>query len=291
MPLPASLTSLALLCVLSSALPAAGVTLPQNDTIVYLTPRDSVLLEIAADQQKYTRHVFTPRQTVYSLSRFYAQDIDQVYALNPALAESTPGVGDTVRVAVPNVAITRFRQGDFRRADYAPVCYRVPAGQTAYHIARTIFRMPVDTFYALNEMDSPALSVGQVVQVGWMDLAGAAEHIKPVTMNPLQRVNADNALRYKREVSAADRRELVRGVATYTPGTGDASGKLFALYDGARVGSVLRVTNPANKRVAYVEVIGRVPSGTRRERVEVVISGTAARVLGAPTGNFYVTIQ
>lgn len=279
---------------LSATLQAASIAIPRNDSTVYLTPRDSVMLEISDDKSwsKYTRHVFTARQTVYSLSRFYAQGIDEVYALNPYLATgSTPTIGDTVRVAVPNVAITRFRNDNFDRDRFAPVCYRVAPGQTAYHIARTIFRMPVDTFLVLNELESPALAVGQVVQVGWMDLSGAAAHIRPAAMDPLQRINVGNAERYRRSAVLSDRRELVRGVATYTPGTGDASGKLFALYDAAPIGSILRVGNPANNHVAYVEVIGSLPRGTRREHVDVVVSGTAARVLGASTGNFYVTIQ
>ena len=282
----------ATLCLLAAATPlrASSAALPQNDSIVYLRTVDSVMLEIDNAQRKYTRHVFTPRQTVYSLSRFYAQDIDQLYALNPALASAEPRIGDTVRVAVPNVAITRFRDSGFERADYAPVCYEVQPGETMYHIAKTVFRMPVDTLLALNGLKSSTLSVGQVVQVGWMELDGAADHIKPRELSPLQRVNSANYARYKQKV-AADRRELVRGVASYTPGSGDASGKLFALYNDAPVGSYLRIGNAANKRVAYVEVIGRLPSGVRRDRVDVVISGTAAKVLAAGAGNFYVTIQ
>ena len=269
----------------------AGVALPQNDTVVYLTVRDSVLLEIAPDRRKYTRHVVTPRQTIYSLSRFYAQDIDQVYALNPGLADGTLDIGDTVRVAVPNVAITRFRDSGFRRADYAPVYYAVAPGETMYHVAKTVFRMPVDTLLALNGLTGHDLRVGQLLQVGWMSVGGAAKHIKPRALSPLQRENAANAAVYKQEASAAARRELTRGVATYTPGSGDVSGKLFALYNGAPVGSILRIGNTANKRVAYARVIGRLPDNARRERIDIAVSGTTARVLGQSGGNFYVTIQ
>ena len=286
------LPSLALFLAASSvpAL-ASAVALPQNDTVVYLASRDSVLLEIAPDHRKYTRHVITPKQTVYSLSRFYAQDIDQVYALNPRLADGTLDIGDTVRVGVPNVAITRFRDSGFRAEDYAGVYYVVRPGETMYHVAKTVFRMPVDTLLALNGLRTPDLSVGQVLQVGWMSLSGAARHIKPRELSPLQRTNARNAQAYRAQSSASDRRELVRGVATFTPGSGDASGKLFALYSGAPVGSYLRIGNPANKHAAYVRVIGKLPANVRRERVDVVVSGTAARLLGASGGNFYVTIQ
>lgn len=288
---PRSRASIALLLALPAALAASPMALPPNDTVVYLTPRDSVLLEIAPDHRKYTRHVVTPRQTVYSLSRFYAQDIDQVYALNPALADGQFGIGDTVRVAVPNVAITRFRGGDFRRGDYAGVYYRVGPGETMYHVAKTIFRMPVDTLLALNRLTSADLRVGQVLQVGWMSLDGAAAHIRPRALTPLQRENAANAAAYRRAATPAAKRELTRGVATFTPGTGDASGKLFALYSGAPVGSYLRIGNTSDERVAYVRVIGKLPGNVRRDRVDVVVSGTVARLLGREGGNFYVTIQ
>ena len=43
--------------------------------------------------------------------------------------------------------------------------------------------------------------------------------------------------------------------------------------------------------MAYARVIGRLPADVRRERVDVVVSGTTARLLGQSGGNFYVTIQ
>ena len=275
----------------AAATTVAQAPLAVSDSVTYLTVRDSVMLEIAPDQRKYTRHVFTPRQTVYSLSRFYAQDIDQVYALNPSLATVTPSIGDTVRVAVPNVAITRFRDSGFRQNEFAPVCYRIAPGETMYHVARTVFRMPVDTLLALNHLSSPDLSVGQVIQVGWMSLSGAARFIKPVELTPLQRVNAANAARYAAQAHGRAKAELRRGVATFTPGTGDASGQLFALYNDAPVGSYLRVGHAADERAAYVRIIGRLPANIRRDKVNVVVSGTAAKLLGAATQNFYVTIQ
>ena len=263
--------------------------MPPTDSVQYLRLRDTVMLEIASDKSKYTRHVFEPRQTVYSLSRFYAQDIDQVYALNPALATRPPAIGEAVKVAVPNVAITRFRDESFSRWRHARVCYRVQPGETMYHIAKTVFRMPVDTLMALNSLKTVDLRPGQVLQVGWMSLDGAGARVRPREMNPLKRVNTSNSAAYVRQTGA--RPPLRRGVATWTPGTGDASGQLFALYAGAPAGTILKVSNTSNHASAYVRVIGSPPDNVSSEHVDILLSGTAARVLGANERNFYVTIE
>ncbi len=261
-----------------------------TDSVTYLGIYDTVMLEIAADQSKFTTHVFAPRQTVYSLSRFYAQDIDQVYSLNPELADRAPRVGEAVKIGVPNVAITRFRGPGFHRWKYAKVYYKVRPGETMYHIARTVFRMPVDTLLALNALASNSLASGQCLQVGWMSLSGSAQQIKPIAIAPLQSVNSRNASAYAAQ-GAPTLPQIHRGVATYTPGSGDASGQLFALYNGAPTGSLLRVGNSKTQRHAYVRVIGSLPENVRRDKVDIVVSGTAAKVLGASDRNFYVTIQ
>ena len=277
------------LALLSTTLVAAAS--PTGDSLRYLTPRDSVVLEIDADQRKYTTHTFAPKQTVYSLGRFYAQDIDQIYALNPELASAPPAIGQRVRVAVPNVAIVRFRRPGFRRAAYAPVYYAVQPGQTADYVAKSVFRMPVDTLLSVNGLESHTLSPGQLLQVGWIPVDGAAVNREPVELAPLQRVNLRNQGRYRAQDSTAvgPRR---RGVASWVPGTGEVSGQLFALYGGVAPGTYLKLVNTANGRSAYVKVIGApTDEEVRRERIDLTVSATAARLLGAGRSNFYATIE
>ena len=286
-------TALACLAFVGSAplaLALAGPVSP-GDSSHYLTPADTVVLEIDRAQRKYTTHVFAPKQTVYSLGRFYGQDLDELYALNPELAEAPPGIGQAVRVGVPNLAIVRFRGPRFERAAYAPVCYAVRPGETAYHIAKTVFRMPVDTLLAVNGLAGPALAPGQLLQVGWMPVAGATVPRGPARPGPLQRVNHANYERYRAQDSTATGPRR-RGVASWVPGTGEVSGQLFALYGGVAPGTYLKLVNPANERFAYVRVIGApTEEDVRRERVDLTVSATAARLLGAGRSNFYVTIE
>ena len=269
---------------------ATSVTPPRASAAPppYLSAADTVWLDIAPDRRKYTVHTFAPGQTVYSLANFYAQDIAQLYALNPALAEAAPRVGDQVRVEVPNITITRFRGPAFRRDQFAPICYRVPPGQTAYHIARTVFHMPVDTLLSLSGRSDTELQPDDVLQVGWMQVGGAGARVPTLGRSPLQKESMRNAAYYREQTTAMSPR---RGVASWTAGSGDASGKLFALTDVSTPGSYLRVTNQSNGRTVYVEVIGTLPTGIRKERIDLQLSGTAARLLEARQSNFYVLIE
>ena len=259
-----------------------------GDSLAYLSPADTVFIEIAPDQTKYTTHTFAPRQTVYSLSRFYAQDIDQLYRLNPELRQGEPTIGQQVRIAVPNVAIRRYRGEDFDKSAYSPLCYRIRPGETMYGIAKTIFRMPVDTLMAVNGLASHALTPGQVVQVGWIPVAGAGDLVRKRPLDPLQKVNYANYLKYEKQATPRSER---RGVASWTEGTGEASGRLYALSSEYPAGSIVKLTNPANRQFAYVEIIGKLASNVRKASVDIRVSGTAARLLGAESGNFYVVME
>ena len=267
---------------------AAVAAQATGDSLSYLTPQDTVMLEIAPDQSKFTTHTFAPKQTLYSLSRFYAQDIDQIYGLNPELSSRAPDIGEVVRIAVPNKTITRFREDGFERSKYAPICYEVRKGETMYNVAKRVFRMPVDTLLAVNGLKSTVLSPGQILQVGWMSISGSATKIKKRELSPLQRKSYANFKMYKLQGST---KQAIRGVASWTPGTGEASGSLFALYNGARPGSYLKVTNPTNNKYAFVRVIGKPSQNSRKEQIDIQLSGTTARLLGVSKGNFYVMIE
>lgn len=259
-----------------------------NDSLRYLRATDTVMLEIERDLTKYTYHTFSPQQTVYALGRFYGQDVGEVLRWNPELAQAPASIGQRVRIPVPNRAITRFRGADWQRDSYAPVCYTVRPGETMFHVAKRVFRMPVDTLLAVNRLADHTLQPGQVLQVGWMALGGTPPlPDRAREMSPLERVNLANGRAHARQPARKPR----TGAASWTPGTGEAGLRLFALTDWAPRGSYLRVANSANGRVAYVRVLGPAPDAVRRERVDVHLSATAAQLLGAGSGNFYVTVE
>ena len=157
-----------------------------------------------------------------------------------------------------------------------------------YNVAKRIFRMPVDTLLSVNGLTSTVLSPGQVLQVGWMSTDGSSSKIKKREMSPLQRKSYANFKAYEIQSS---QRSSKRGVASWSPGTGEASGTLFALYNGAQPGTYLKVTNTANNKYAYVRVIGKPSHNSRQEQIDIQVSGTVARLLGVSKGNFYVVIE
>ena len=66
---------------------------------------------------------------------------------------------------------------------------------------------------------------------------------------------------------------------------------LYALHRYAPVNSVIAVTNPMKKRTVYVKVIGRMPDTVYSDNIIVVVSSTAASMLGAKDAKFYVQVR
>lgn len=259
------------------------------DEVIYLNSQDTVLIDIDEDKRKFTKYTLKPQQTLYSLSRFFAQDISMLYSLNPELRHQQPQIGQELIIEVPNSAIVRFRTNDFKRKNFAPIYYTIKPGETMYKIAKNIFGMSVDTLTSLNSLEGTGLSIGQKVQVGWTPIKGSAHRIKKTAYNPLKSRNQRNYIKYKRQNQVGTYR---RGVASWSKGSGEASGKLFALINNIPIGEYVKVKNLSNNKIAYVEVIGSLPTNTIREKVDIQISSTAARILGVRNpGNFYVILE
>ena len=70
-------------------------------------------------------------------------------------------------------------------------------------------------------------------------------------------------------------------------GKGD---NLYALHKTASIGTVLRVTNPLNKRTIYVKVVGKLQGAGYPYDTMVVLSPAVARALAGINRSFRVDI-
>ena len=66
---------------------------------------------------------------------------------------------------------------------------------------------------------------------------------------------------------------------------------LYALHRTAKIGSVIKVTNPLNRRVLYVKVLDRLQRAAQPYNVKIVLSPTAAVALGAVDSKFKVNLE
>lgn len=261
-----------------------------GDSLHYLTLKDSVYLEFAAYQEKVFYHYMAPKQTLYSLANFYGLNIDEIYYYNPEVKGNNISVGTKIKIPIPNKSIIRFKNENFDANKHVPIFYKVKKGDTIFNLAKRVFKMPIDTVMVRNNLSSFTLSLDQILQLGWMSVDGIPESNRRFRGHPIWKKNETMRRKYNqhREIK---KEYTQRGVAFWQKQNGTQESKLYALHRNAPINSVIAVTNPMKKRTVYVKVIGRMPNSVYNDNVKVVVSSTAARMLGAKDAKFYVQIR
>lgn len=257
-----------------------------GDSLHYLIPGDTVFLMSNDYGDKYLLHQMEPKQTLYSLAKFYGLSVGGLYYSNPGLRDASIRVGQVIRVPIPNRAIRRYQGEDFNRMEYVPVFYRVKRGDTMYRIAKTYFRMPIEELSARNQLAETGLKTGQLLHVGWMNIHGIPEDTRVGSGGPTAQRNQAMKEKYLGECRGREYEES--GVAHWVNGNETAG--LYALHRQARQNGIISVTNPWNNRTIYVKVIGNMSNRAYEDNIKVVLSPMAARLLGAVDPRFYVKV-
>lgn len=257
-----------------------------GDSLRYLTLEDTVFVMTNNYGDKYLLHQMEPKQTLYSLAKFYGMSIEGLYYYNQGLRNHSIRVGQTIRVPIPNRAIRRYQGEGFSPYEYIPVYYRVKKGDTMYSIAKKFFRMEIAELMMRNQLVSSELKSNQILHVGWMNINGIKEDIRSDAGGPTaQRNQAMKALYLS---GCGGRERLESGVAHWFKNS-DETG-LYALHRKARKNSIIGILNPMNGRTVYVKTIGKVSDRAYEQNVKVVLSPMAARLLGAVDERFHIKV-
>lgn len=260
-----------------------------GDSTRYLTLKDTVFLQIDAAGEKIFEHKMERKQTLFSLAQFYGLSVEELYFYNPELKERSISPGQGVLVPIPNRAIIRYKDENFKAWKFAPVYYIVKKGDTMFRIAKVHFRMPVEEVMQRNGLQTETLKVGQCLHMGWISLDGVPEEYHSDAGNPLARKNGALLKLFVREQGDRKVKEH-QGVAYWQTNSKEDS-DLYALHREARINSIISVTNPMNQAVMYAKVIGRIPDTAYGSDVVVVLSPMAAKALGARDPRFFVKVK
>jgi len=279
---------------LAGILPSLSVYLSAQtgDSLNYLTAKDTILLSVGPYGSKYFYHALAPGQTLFSLARFYGLSLQELYAFNPQLEVRSVSVGDPVRIPIPNRAILRFKTDEIDPATHVPVYYLVRKGDTMYRLARSYFELPMDTL--LNRaglMSHEGLRPGQQIHIGWMSQGGISADMRSgLHTNPYAAANAQMAQQFFRQLEQGKQASVSKGAAHWEKSKPEGQA-FFAMHDTAPLQSIIEVKNPMNGLKVYVKVLCRIPDTLYDEGVEVVLSPTAAKALGAINPRFFVHVK
>ncbi len=260
-----------------------------GDSLQYLIPSDTIMLHVGQFEEKYFEHIMEPKQTLYSLARFYGLSVEELYYFNPGLKNGNVPIGMAVRVPIPNLAIKRYQNPGFAPGEHVPVYYIVKKGDTMFRISKVYFRMPIEELMMRNHMADHTLKTGQQLHVGWLSIHGVPDSLRQHAGGPMARRIA--ALKKIYQYEMAGKKELEgQGVAFWKKDSGKDS-DLYAMHRSAEINSILQITNPMTRRTIYAQVVGKIPETAYRNDVVVVVSPLAAKLLGAIDARFFVKVK
>lgn len=272
------LTTLILLPLFAAAQKTTPLT-------VGLTTKDSVFFTINSDGEKILQHVVKPKQTLFSMGKFYGIGLEELYNYNPEFRTSPDlSIGQIVKIPIPNAAISRYKGDGFDAKKSAKLFYTVKSGETLFNLCKRQFRMPVDSIIKRNKLASTTITVGQILHMGWISTDGikaADRGGKVAEPSSLKGDFEKNAKKLKVKTAS--------GTALWQKDANE-KGDFYVLHRTAKIGTSMHVTNAANGKIVYAKVIGRVPTSSEKN-TEIVLSPAAAKAVNALDARFLVNIK
>ncbi len=257
------------------------------DPLTYLTAKDTLFITLdETTGEKIFEHHIAPKQTLYSLARFYGLNEEELYPYNPKLKSNIVGIGQIVRVPIPNAAIKRFKGADFKKWEYAPIMIMVKKGDNLFKIARTMFHMPVDSVVKWNNLPNTNIKPGQVLQIGWMSLDGVPDEIRNARRGAVDVRSKMLSAYFEKQKKSVEE----RGAACWNA-KGNSKTDLYCLHRIAKVGSIVAVTSTMSNRTVYAKVIGKIPENAYGYETVVIVAPSVAKMLGAKDEKFFVKIR
>lgn len=249
--------------------------------------QDTIIIALGNQLQKFVYHTIEPKQTIYSIARFYGLRPNDIFDYNPKIGQKIVDVGEVIRIPIPNSAILRFKPNQSTGHEYIPLVYEVRNGETLYRIARKYFRMPVDSLRYRNGIPDYSIQPGQQLHIGWMNANGIPDSLQ-IYGNPLVKSNFLMEESFNDGVIRQTYTE--KGVAFWQKNT-DLEAGLYGLHNKAPLNSVMSVTNPMTNKTVYIKVIGRIPASAYRPEENLILSAQAAQLLGAKDARLFIKLR
>lgn len=285
-----------LLCYCATFSLARPIT---GDSTHCLTLEDTVFIKLGEYNQKLLQHTIEPKQTLYSLAKFYELSVEQLHNYNPALKESLPKVGQVISIPIPNRCIIRYREGVRNQSLLIPVFHVVGASETLYGLCKRTYRMGIDDIKQRNNLTDEALTVGQILQIGWMSIAGIPpsntmtwKDTTSTMDDPYLQITLQLQAIYNESKTGQAKERDHRGLAKVSESAFKRPG-FVAYHKYAPVNSIIRIHNPMAKKVVYALVIGRIPPSLQQWDTEVilVVPTFLGDVLGVVDPRFFAKVS
>lgn len=247
--------------------------------------------------RKIIIHELEAKETYYGLSRRYQVPVKEIIAANDNKALK---IGDTVRVpqeTVDNNGPTNPTSDNaLERTTSVPVlaegeytAYKVGKGETLFTIAKR-FIISVESIKRANGLTDDSLKDGTVLKIPNEELPPP-----PATLDEIIVHDADSGAANDTELEIPANKYGIRemsekGVGVWIDDLNKEGGSMLALHKTAPVGTVIKITNPMTQRTTFAKVVGKFADTAETKNAIIVISKSAASLIGVLDRRFQVEI-
>ncbi len=259
------------------------------------TVRDSIGVEYEGGR-KIIIHELEAKETYYGLSRRYQVPVKDIIAANDNKALK---IGDTVRIpqeAVDIATNSATNDSTLQQTVSVPVlaegeytAYKVGKGETLFTIAKR-FIISVESIKRANGLASDSVQAGTVLKIPHEELPPP-----PATVDEIIVHDTDSSASNSTELEIPANRYGIRemnekGVGVWIDDLNQEGGSMLALHKTAPVGTVIKITNPMTRRTTFAKVVGKFADTAETKNAIIVISKSAASLIGVLDRRFQVEI-
>lgn len=253
-------------------------------------------------------HKLDPKESYYSLGRKYNVNPAAIIDYNRSKALK---IGDLVKIPTQrpfiqsSTATTAPVQETISPEDF--IIYKVKPKETLFSIAKK-FNTSIDDIRKINNLRTSALSVGQTLKIRnttssiYSEATPAASIPVPVNESPTVPVNApaesntevsDLSTNTDRRLPAAryGLKEIKeKGIASWMEDENMDDSKMLALHPTAPIGTIIKITNPMTQKSTFAKVVGKFTENESNKGLIIIITKTAAELIGALDKRFQVNL-
>lgn len=238
-------------------------------------------------------HKITAKETYYALGRKYGVNPAAIIDFNRNKALD---IGTLVKVPTQRPFVDTKPMLTPQKEVWLK--HQVKPKETLYSLAKK-YNTTVDELKDINKLKINALTVGRVLKIRLISPAVATPAVTE-TQNTSTQTEAESSV-VTSSGSADEERKLPpakyglreikeKGVATWIEDESLDDGKMLALHPTAPVGTIIKITNPMSQKSTFAKVVGKFTENESNRGVIIIITKTAADLIGALDKRFQVNL-
>lgn len=264
-----------------------GIT--QSISNLFFQSGTSLNIDVLPENDVFYSHVYDKDVTIYSLAEIFQVSKDQLWNDSNLNPNKPINAGKIVVVNLPKERISSVKPKSDR---YFILKYNVRKGRTLYSLAIAA-NTTVAELMKINNKSTANISENEEIIIGYYD-AGK----RNVSQDAASEKNIDNKKVNATEIdtsstASSDKvtKYYVSDVIGYFQKHQGASRSAYVLHNEAKPGTFMDIYNPMFRKHTKAKVIGRIPPGTYKDDVKLIISSAVAKELGILDRRFKVNIK